>query len=146
MSQIKTIIDAITAAANNAAIGWNTAPTAVWYPDIDAEALKTRGLTCTVIAPERTAERTRRGPGGDMGDVAVHVAVSKPILPDEPQYDDGEMVVNAAEILAAEFIQLVGTGWFVFACEHSPIVSAEMAKNYLLWVSYLKLSVRAERF
>lgn len=124
-----------------AGVTWGTAPTAVWYPDLERAELKRGGLTALVIPVDATPEPVTRGRLGSQRGLSVHVAVIQPIS--DGTLAEGGVPVESAELIVEQFLQrrvANEVAWAVcMEAKLEPIVSAEYAKQYGLWVSYVKL-------
>lgn len=132
--------------------GWTTPPVdPVWFPDYKAERLKVGGLTVLVIVPETKQSLATRG-GRFTTEPSCHVAVIKPFVGVQT-WADGKVVVDKAEAvvkrLLGERFNEPSPGRAFAVCmsvEHSPVISAEYARQYAIWVSYLKLTFKAGNF
>ena len=125
--------------------GWGTDPVAVWFPDFESmAAVKALGLTAVVIVPELVQRLEMRG-GTTTREPALHVAVMGPMT--AGTFAEGKVIVDKAEAVAAALIGTRLTAGMDYAvCVESqtqPVISADYARQYSLWVSYLKLSFRA---
>lgn len=142
MSKTKTIAEAITTRITGLdGITWDTDPIPVWYPDLSREALKDMGLTALVVVPKVAIDRLSRGKRA--GEVEAHVCVIKSMANDgSDEWADGELVVNAAELIAFD---LLTAGIADLAAgskaDQEPVISADYARQYRLWVSYLKFEL-----
>jgi hypothetical protein len=117
-------------------VTWTTAPAAAWFPDWDRAELGDTGLTALVLPVQQPLEMETRG--AIDGDLATHVAVIKPITTTRNQlWADGDGVVTATRLVAADLLGRVVGDWVCLAADHSPIISREAAKTYNLWISYL---------
>jgi len=129
--------------------GWGTPPVdPVWYPDYQSAALKTGGLTVLAVVPESKASHATRG-GQQHGEPRCDVAVIKPFAGVQ-RWADGKVVVDKAEAIIDRLLgkrldqAAPGTAWAVcMGAEHSPVISAEYARQHAIWVSYLKLTFKA---
>lgn len=136
-SDIGKQLEAIsTHLASVSGITWNTPPLAAWYPDWDRAELGDVGLTALVLPVNQPLELETRS--AIDGDLSIHVAVIKPMTTARSQtFSDGDIVVNAARVVAANLLPSVVGDWACIAAEHSPIMSRDGAKTYNLWISYL---------
>lgn len=146
-SRAKEILDAIVARITPLDdVVWETNPYAVWYPDFERTELGEQGLTAIVFTPIVTFERhTRRSTLA--GDYSAHIAVVAPMdnyTSQAAKIAAGEVVVNAAEAIVRN---LLTQGIFAheFAApmkiDNEPVISADFARQYKLWVSYLKCEI-----
>jgi hypothetical protein len=143
MSKAGQILAIIAQAANGAGVVWGTSPEAVWFVDLESEALRARGLTALVVMPEGKLDfKTRGTVSGDEFD--VHIAVIAPR--GNGDFAAGDVVVDAAEKVAAVFIgKLIASGGVRVTCMEaslSPVISGEFMRKNDLWVSYLKLPLK----
>jgi hypothetical protein len=126
--------------------GWTTPPVdPVWYPDYEAQKLKTGGLTAMAIVPEGSTALASRN-GRQSGEPMCHVAIVKPFA-GAGGWADGKIAVDKAEAVIDRLLgkQLNAPSGALAVClsvEHSPVISADHAKQFSLWVSYLKLKFK----
>lgn len=128
--------------------GWDTPPACVWFPDFESGALKAAGLTAVVIVPNMATKLASRGKIIES-EPMLHVAVTKPMVGTVAEaYDDGAIVVDQAQgvVDALLGIRIAGDEpehWaMLLKAEFEPIIAPEVARQYTLWCSYLKLSFK----
>jgi hypothetical protein len=125
--------------------GWTTAPAAVWFPDLKREDLKSGGLTAIVIVPESKQTKLARGDLLDRSPM-VHVAVLAPIV--TGSFAEGKAVVDKAidvqDRLLGKRLTGAGSDWAIcVSADSRPVISADMARENGLWVSYVILNFKA---
>jgi hypothetical protein len=129
--------------------GWDEPPVCVWFPDFESAELKAAGLTAVVIVPGQSTKLATRGKIVES-EPMLHVAVTKPMVGTRDElFDDGAIVVDQAQgvVDALLGIRIAGDEpehWAMcLKAEFEPIVAPEVAKQYALWCSYLKLSFKS---
>lgn len=124
-------------------------PQVWWVPEFERDELqKIEGVHAAVFPFAHDPELASRG-GGSLGNEiqSVHVAVMKSRdrtanTPAE-QFTDGDGAVELAELIATRLsgLQLTDAAGVLWRCvnvEHDPVISGDYARDYRMWVSYVK--------
>lgn len=125
---------------------WFNPPRVQWYPDLDRNDLRTGGPVAIVLPPSATSDPGNRGKIGNRQLLDLHVAVVAPIV--AGTVEEGDEVIQRAEALAIAFTNSTrelqeGPGFLtIIEAMLEPVIVADYAKQFNLWVSYLKLECR----
>lgn len=125
---------------------WFNPPQIQWYPDLDRKDLRTGGPIAVILPPTATAAPVNRGKTGNQMQLDLHVAIVAPIV--AGTLAEGDAVIlraaDVATLLVHSRLPLATAGRFlaVLEAEIDPVIVADYAKQFNLWVSYLKLECR----
>jgi hypothetical protein len=152
VSQIKALAEAVAAAITAAGTGatpelpdvFQSPAVALWTPELDKQDLEGAGTICQVLPFAHAPDfATRRG-GSRLGEstVELHLAsirAQSRTTTEATQLADGDAAVDAAERLLEWLLgRPIIAGWRCVAADHDPVISRDFAREYRIWVSYLK--------
>lgn len=125
---------------------WFSSARVQWYPDLERADLRSGGPVAIVLPPTATADPGTRGKLGGRALLDLHVAIIAPI--EAGTMEEGDEVIQRAESLAVSLANtqrelLDGPGVLAIVdVTIEPVMVADYAKQFNLWVSYLKLECR----
>lgn len=141
MSKIKEVLEAIQEKLTDDWV-WDTDPTAEWFPNLEQTKLRTNGLSAIVLPVNSPIDPAARSIQQQQPN--IHIAIVAPI--EAGGLDEGDAVVELAEEIGRALVHttlaLAGGGSVaIVEAGLEPVIVADMARQFNLWVSYLKLEV-----